>query len=86
MFGSRTVTIHLIRGVLGLAFLAVALQYSSVLGWWTAVPALAALVCLGGCPMCWIVGLVGTILKDDPAPLCLNGSCAKPQSRDLEKY
>jgi len=62
-FGSPTVVVHLLRGIVGIGFAVVALQYSSILGWWTLVPALIAFVCLGGCPMCWTVGLVDTILR-----------------------
>ena len=70
MFGSRTVLIHILRGILGLGFLAVALQYSSDLGWWVLAPLAAALICLGGCPMCWTVGLVATILQRKTRPAC----------------
>ena len=62
-FRSPTIAVHILRGVIGLGFAAVAIQYASVWGWWTLVPAAIALVCLGGCPMCWIVGLVDTVLR-----------------------
>jgi len=77
---SPSVKIHILRGVLGFAFLGIALSYSSILGWWTIAPAVAALLCFGGCPMCWIVGFAGTILGNDSTSLCLDGSCAKQPS------
>jgi hypothetical protein len=80
LYGSPSVTIHLIRGVIGSACLVVALIYSPVMGRWTVIPGAAALVSFGGCPMCWIVGLGGTILRGDPISLCLNGSCSKRKS------
>jgi len=79
MFKSPNVKIHLIRGAIGFGFLAVALLYAPVLGWWTLVPAAGALLCFGGCPMCWIVGFACTVLNGEPTSLCLDGSCAKPK-------
>jgi len=70
VFPSSTVTRHILRGILGFGFLAIALQYSSVLGWWTLLPLAAALVCLGGCPMCWIVGLIETVLRRKSRTAC----------------
>ena len=70
MFGSPSVLIHILRGILGLAFLAIALQYSSSLGWWVLAPLAAALICLGGCPMCWTVGLLATILQRKSRHAC----------------
>ena|SRR5579862_7977330 len=80
LFGSPSVKIHLIRGVIGLGSLAVTLIYAPTLGWWTIIPGAAALVSFGGCPMCWLVGLGGTILRGDPISLCLDGSCARHKS------
>lgn len=70
MFPSRNVFTHIVRGILGLGFLAIALQYSAVLGWWTLVPVLCALICLGGCPMCWFVGLIETIIRRKSRTAC----------------
>ena len=61
---------HILRGILGLGFLAIALQYSSVLGWWTLLPAAGALICFGGCPMCWIVGLIETVVRRKSRSAC----------------
>jgi hypothetical protein len=71
-FGSPNVAVHLLRGIVGIALVVVALQYASTWGWWTLVPAIVAFVCLGGCPMCWTVGLVDTILRRKKAgcPTC----------------
>lgn len=80
LFGSPSIKIHLVRGVIGLGFLALALSYAQVWGWWTLLPAAAALVSFGGCPTCWIVGFFGTILNrlnGEPISLCLDGSCTK---------
>ena len=70
VFPSRNVAIHILRGILGLGFLAIALQYAPVWGWWALVPGICALICLGGCPMCWVVGLVATIVQRKNGPAC----------------
>lgn len=75
IFKSPNILFHILRGILGFGFLAIALQYAEDLGWWTAVPVIAALICLGGCPMCWIVGLVETALRRKPSARCADGSC-----------
>jgi hypothetical protein len=81
VFPSRNVAIHIVRGILGLGFLAIALQYSTVLGWWTLLPVAAALVCLGGCPMCWVVGLIETVLRRKSRTACAIKTDTSPASR-----
>jgi hypothetical protein len=75
MFRSRSIAGQIIRGTLGFGFLAIALLYAQQLGWWTLVPAIGALVCFGGCPMCWIVGLIETVLDRKTHTNCGDGSC-----------
>ena len=77
MFRSRSVARHIARGVAGFGFLAVALHYASVLGWWTLAPAACALVCLRGCPMCWTLGLLETVMDRQTEIVCMNGSCTR---------
>jgi hypothetical protein len=79
VLGSRSIAVHLARGILGAGFLAAALQYASIWGWWAMLPALAALVCFRGCPMCWTIGLVETIVdggKTGGKAGCIDGSCS----------
>ncbi len=76
MFKSRSVAMHLFRGVLGFGLLAIALLYSSKLGWWTLTPIAGALVSFRGCPTCWTVGLMETLLNRKMGALCADGSCA----------
>jgi hypothetical protein len=81
MFGSPSIKIHILRGLLGFGFLALVLLYGPAWGWWTLLPAAGALVSFGGCPTCWLVGLAGTFLKrldGEPISLCIDGSCKKP--------
>jgi len=79
-FRSPTIAVHVLRGILGIGFLYVALNYSSELGWWVLMPLAAALLFLGGCPMCWIVGLVDTVLRRKTGPSCVDGSCGPTTS------
>jgi hypothetical protein len=85
MFGSATMTEHILRGLVGIgAFVgAVMLSPSSPLLGMLLLP--VGLVALRGCPMCWTMGLVETIankVKGRPADpsLCIDGSCSRPVS------
>jgi hypothetical protein len=75
MFKSRNIVEHIFRGVLGFGLLAVGLLYSAVLGWWTVVPLVGALISFRGCPTCWTVGLVETLLLRKTWKGCSDGSC-----------
>jgi hypothetical protein len=70
MFPSRNVAIHILKGVLGFGFLAIAVIYAPVWGWWALVPGVCAFLCLGGCPMCWTVGLIATVLQRKTGTAC----------------
>ncbi|HUI77028.1 MAG TPA: hypothetical protein VLY24_03905 [Bryobacteraceae bacterium] len=80
LFRSPSVKIHMVRGLVGFALLAVTFFAAPAFGWWALIPGVGALVSLGGCPTCWIVGLAGSILDDKPIALCLDGSCPKVKS------
>ena len=60
-FGSRSLVVHLVRGAIGAASLALALRSYDIIGW----PALAlvavTLWAFRGCPICWTIGLVETV-------------------------
>jgi len=68
-FGNKSISIHLMRGALGLLalFFSLWLLGRSV---WIGFALLAVAVCLlKGCPMCWLLGLVETVagvLKKHP--------------------
>ncbi len=46
--GSRTVSLHIVKGVLGFGLLALAWIYGSQIGWWSLIPIAAALALLRG--------------------------------------
>ena len=60
-FGSRSVWLHLLRGVVGLLCLGLALYYGREIGAPAVVLLLAGVLALKGCPTCWLVGLGQTL-------------------------
>jgi hypothetical protein len=80
MFASRSLTEHLLRGAVGLISLAgaAALGVDHLLG--AAGLVILALAALRGCPTCWTVGLVQTVLargnRASRGGRCVDGSCA----------
>jgi hypothetical protein len=60
--GNRTIGLHLLRGVLGVAALYVWLSTAGRAIWPTLVLLPAGLYLLKGCPMCWTVGLIETVV------------------------
>jgi hypothetical protein len=80
MFASRSLTIHLLRGGLGIAALVLAATVA------TNHPVMAllllpvAFVAFRGCPMCWTIGLFQTLAakwrREAVTAACADGSCA----------
>lgn len=73
LFASRSVTEHVLRGLLGLALVVVALWQAS------AHPAallllVPAVVAWRGCPTCWALGLAATVTRGR-GRACTDGSC-----------
>ena len=78
MFASKNLTVHLVRGLIGVAaFVTSVLLFG-------AHPLLAlaalpvALIALRGCPSCWTIGLMQTLAaRGKPsAAACRDGECA----------
>jgi hypothetical protein len=73
---SRTVTIHLVRGGIAAALIAWAWQDQGNHGVLAVAAFLLAIVALGGCPTCWLVGLFATVAQrgasadDSPSVVC----------------
>lgn len=61
-FGNRTIGLHLLRGVLGVAALYVWFSMAGRTIWPSLVLLPAGLYLLKGCPMCWTVGLIETVV------------------------
>lgn len=79
MFASKTLTEHVARGVVGIAALAASVLLSTSHPWSSVLAVPVALIALRGCPMCWTLGLVQTVmakLQGRPSAGCVDGSCA----------
>ena len=61
-FGNKTVRAHLFRGMLGFIALYVSLSTLNRATWPTLVLLPIVLYLLKGCPMCWTMGLIETIV------------------------
>ncbi|MGE4122241.1 MAG: hypothetical protein AB7F97_12195 [Solirubrobacterales bacterium] len=67
---------HAARGVLGVGALVAAIALSGSHGVVAAVLAGLGLVALGGCPSCWIVGLIDRLSTPSAGRSCIDGSCS----------
>ena len=80
MFASKTITGHLARGGLGVGVLLAAFAGASTYPWLPLVALPIALVAFRGCPTCWTVGLLQTIVAKlqgkSTEALCTDGSCS----------
>ncbi len=77
MFKSKSIGIHLLRGLSGFSLLAFAL--SGRLPVWAAILlAGCGVFALRGCPMCWAVGLVETVFNKIGAAKSRGLACSLP--------
>jgi hypothetical protein len=74
-FASRSVTVHLVRGVIGLSLLIVAFALIPVIGAVSLLIAPLGVVALRGCPTCWALGLAQTISRGRLERACEDGVC-----------
>lgn len=61
MFCSRSVSIHLLRGLSAIGLIALAVIYGTDRVWLVAPLLIGAVVLMRGCPMCWLTGLFETM-------------------------
>jgi len=61
MFASRTIAVHLLRGLIAAASIAWALGYQSSHAALALAAGVIAVIAMRGCPLCWTLGLVETI-------------------------
>ncbi len=59
MFASRSVPVHLVRGLLGLVVLVGGIVLAAWSAWWLLALPLTG-VLWRGCPTCWVMGLIAT--------------------------
>jgi hypothetical protein len=82
MFASRSLAVHLARGALGLGALVATAVAAPRMPWLALVSLPLALLALRGCPMCWTVGLVETVVAAAQGrrarQTCPDGRCSRP--------
>lgn len=61
-FGNKTIRVHILKGLLGFVALYVALSTMDRTIWPSLVLLPVVLYLLKGCPMCWTMGLIETIV------------------------
>ncbi len=80
MFASKSLTEHLLRGGVGAGLIVLALLVAPSEPIVSIAALALALVSLRGCPTCWTIGLVQTVvarLRGAPRPeACVDGRCA----------
>ena len=74
IFASRTLTEHLVRGVLGLVLVVAALALAASTPW-ALVLAVPGVLAWRGCPTCWALGLSATLARRRST--CVDGSCRR---------
>lgn len=62
IFASRSVLVHVVRGVLGLALVVSALAFAHVSALFLLL-AIPGVVLWRGCPTCWTLGLIATVSR-----------------------
>lgn len=81
MFASKTLSGHLARGAVGLATMTLAISGAAAHPWLPLATLPITLLAFRGCPTCWTVGLLQTVvakLRGKSAErLCVDGSCAR---------
>lgn len=80
MFASKSLSLHLARGVVGICALSGAVRLEEASPWTAMALVVCALVALRGCPMCWTMGLVQTVVATvrgkRATGACVDGSCS----------
>lgn len=61
MFCSKSIGVHLLRGLGALVLVMLAFHLGSGQPWLLLPCVLGAVLLLRGCPMCWLIGLVQTV-------------------------
>ena len=60
-FGNRSLSMHVLRGVLGFGSLVLALKGYEIIGWPALLLMIVSVWALKGCPICWTIGLFETV-------------------------
>jgi hypothetical protein len=63
MFASTTLARHIARGAIGIGALYYAVAVAASYPWGSLALGIVALAALGGCPICWTIGLFETAYR-----------------------
>ncbi|MFJ7150128.1 hypothetical protein ACIQVT_18275 [Streptomyces sp. NPDC100445] len=84
-YASKSVTRHLVRGVIGFGLVIGSIAMIPVVGPVSLVVAPLALVAFRGCPTCWMVGLAQTISRGRLERECVDGVCTLTRADPAKK-
>lgn len=83
MYGSKTITEHVLRGLGGAGALYAGISFAHVGIWVPLLGVGVALVAFRGCPTCWIAGLGETIAARaqgrEKRETCADGRCGRAE-------
>ncbi|MDN2498371.1 hypothetical protein FHY52_17055 [Nocardia nova] len=74
-FASRSVPVHLGRGLLGFGLIAASIALIPAAGPAALLLLPAGVVALRGCPTCWLIGLAQTLSRGGIERQCAQGRC-----------
>ncbi|OBA51962.1 hypothetical protein A5780_28545 [Nocardia sp. 852002-20019_SCH5090214] len=74
-FASRSVPVHLARGMLGFGLIAASIALIPAAGPVVLLLLPAGVVALRGCPTCWLIGLAQTVSRGRIERQCAQGQC-----------
>lgn len=74
-FASRSVPVHLARGLLGFGLIAASIALIPAVGPAALLLLPAGVVALRGCPTCWLIGLAQTVSRGRIERQCAQGRC-----------
>lgn len=74
-FASKSLPVHLARGIAGFGSIGASIALGPVVGWVSLLLLPVGLIALRGCPMCWAIGLVQTIFRGRLQRECADGRC-----------
>ncbi|WP_280401855.1 hypothetical protein [Nocardia carnea] len=75
-FTSKSVPVHLWRGVIGFGLIAGSVALVPILGLFSLLLLPVGVVALRGCPACWAIGLAQTISRGRLERSCADGHCS----------
>lgn len=74
-FASKSVPVHLVRGIIGFGLLAGSVALLPILHLFSLLLLPVGVVALRGCPACWAIGLAQTISRGRLERSCADGHC-----------